>query len=245
MRDRFLTFLYETTADSYEGEAGGDEGEAPVPEGGWPGPSQDEWNDLVGFRQEVTPFLGELANVLNQVEQPQYGQQQQPQYGQDPYAQQEPEFDPFDSNSVQQYIQQNIQQGVQQALDPYSGVLGLVATREGEQLAKNELDTIKSEVGDFDQDAALLVASGLIDQGQDPSQALRTSAEYVRDYEAKIRASEREKYQQELQGLSGRGDVPAGAGNGAEPTIPIPTGQDRYRVAVENALARRRPGLPV
>lgn len=222
--------FYEVPDDGGEDGGTGEEGG----DAEWQ-PSREEWDQMVGFRNETAPFIGELAQVLNQVgEDPNYGQQQvqQPQ---------EPEFDPFDPESVQQYIQHNIQQGVEQALDPYSGVLGLVATREGEALAKKELETIRGEVGDFDQDAALLVASGLIDQGHDPSEALRVAAQYTRDYEARVQQSALEKYKQELQGLSdGTGEVPAGQGSGAEHQIPVPTGQDRYREAVENALARRR-----
>jgi len=224
--------VYETTPDAVED--GG--GVAPEAGEGWQGPSQDEWNQLVGFQQNVTPFLSELAQALQQ-DQPNYEAGQTGDYSQQP---QEPDFDPFDPESVQQYIQAQVSQGVESALDPYSGVLGLVATREGEALAHKELESLRSDVGQFDQDTALLIASGMIDQGREPGEALRASAEFARDYEAKVRADAVEAYKKELQTLASGGDVPAGDGRSAEVPPKTPTGQDRYKAAVENALARHR-----
>lgn len=213
--------------------------EAPVEAEDWQGPSQDEWDNLVGFQQQVTPFLSELAQALQEMppeQQQQYGQPQQPQ---------EPEFDPFDPTSVQAYINQNVQHGVEQALEPYSGVLGIVASREGEQMAHAELEKIRTEVGDFDKDTAFLVASGLIDQGYEPAQALRRAAEFSRGVETRIREDERKRYTSEVSNLAGgNGDVPAGGGT-AEQAAGVPTGQDKYRVAVQRALANRNPSMPI
>ena len=226
--DRDL-YLQEVSED---GEEYGGE----VVDDAWSGPSQDDWQNVVGFQQQVAPFLGELAQALQAEQQQQY--QQQPQY-------QEPEFDPWDPDSVQSYISQNIQSGVEQALEPYSGILGIVASREGEQMATAELEKIRGEVGDFDTDTAFLVASGLIDQGHDPSLALRRAAEFSREVETRIREDERKKYISEIQNVSNsRGDVPVG-GTPAEGQPPVPTGQDRYRVAVNRWLANRRPSMPI
>lgn len=213
----------------------------------WSGPSQEEWQNLVGFQQQVTPFISELAQALQEgnapAAEPQYTGGQ-PGYGE---AQGPPEFDPWDPSSVQGYIQQGIQQGIQQAMEPYSGILGIVASREGEQLAHSELQRIEAEMGSFDKDTAFLVASGLIDQGHDPAQALRRAAEFSKQMEARIREDERAKYTNEIKQISsGSGDLPAG--QGAAETVPTTPGQggaEKYQAAIERALANGRPSMPV
>jgi len=216
-----------------------------VDEGGtdeWSGPTQEEWQQQQAWTQQVTPFLSELANALQQPQQEQYGQQQQ--YQADPAQDQ---FDPWDPNSMQGYINQGIQQGIQQAMEPYSGILGIVASREGEQLAHNELAKIEQELGAFDKDTAFLVASGLIDQGHDPAAALRKAAEFSKQMESRIREDERTKYNNEIKTISsGRGDLPAGQGS-AEQFTPPPGlgGSEKYAAAIERALANGHPSMPV
>jgi len=210
----------------------------------WSGPSQEEWQGLVGFQQQVTPFLSELAQALQDP-----GQGYNDAQGYQPQEQQpqQPEFDPWDPNSVQGFIQQGIQEGIQQALGPYSGILGIVASREGEQMAHDELDKIRAEVGDFDKDTAFLVASGLIDQGHDPAAALRQGAQFSKEMEARIRADERQKYTGEIKQIAtGSGDLPAG--QGAAEQVSGPPGQggaEKYELVIRNALANGHPTMPV
>jgi hypothetical protein len=209
------------------------EAELAEEEPGWDGPSQEDWQSVVGFQQQVAPFLSELAGAL-QTEQG----QQQPQG---------PEYDPWDEDSVRNYIGSNIQQGINQALEPYAGILGLVASQEGEKLAHSELDKIKEEVGDFDRDTAFLIASGLIDQGHDPAAALRRAAEFSKEVESRIRADERKKYEGDVARVAGsRGDVPTN-GQPAEisRTPPGGGGQEKYLEAVQRAIANRHPSMPI
>jgi|SRR5262245_19197715 len=215
--------------EDYEAELGTEE------EAGWGGPTEADWQSVVQFQQQAAPFLSDLASALQQ------DQAAQPQ-------QQEPEWDPWDADSVRNYIGQSINQGVEAALEPYSGILGMVASREGEQLAHNELERIREDVGDFDKDTAFLIASGLIDQGHDPAAALKRAAEFAKEVEGRIREDERKKYEGDVARVAGgRGDVPT-TGQSAEPVEPPPPGgggQEKYLAAVQRAIASRRPSMPI
>lgn len=168
---------------------------------------------------------------------------QQPEPQADPQA--DFEFDPFDPESVQQLIDMRAQAIAAAQMEPFQGLLGMLSAREGEQLAKAELDRIQGEVGEFDHDMAFLVASGMVDNGHDPAQALRQSASQVREYESKIRADERAKVEAEFQGL-GSAPNERGVGSGeAVPGQPVPTGPHRYEEAIARAMANRRPTMPV
>lgn len=244
MRLRDLLYEFEAVEDDIGGEGGVVEpvGEVvePVGEGepeSW-SPDRDQWEQTQRFIQQAAPFLDQLSQQLYQ--QQQGYSQQQPGYQEQP----EDDFDPFDPESVQNYIARNIQQGVQQHLAPYEGLLGMVASDQGERLARTELEQIKSEVGEFDQDSAFLIASGLIEQGSDPGTALRQAAQFSQGFEKKIRADEREKYKQELAGLAGApAETPASSA--AAPVEEVPTGRGRYEEAIRRALANRAPVNPV
>jgi hypothetical protein len=223
---------------------------AAEPESAW-APSQDEWQQVTGFIQGAAPILEALAQSYQQqqYQQPQGYDPYQQQYQQPQYQQPEEEFDPFEPESVQRYIQQQVamgvQQGMQQSLGPYEGLMGMVASQQGETLARNELDSIRSEIGNFDEDAAFLVASGLIEQGGDPSMALRQSAQFAQEWESRIRTDAVEQYKKELQNLQGApSETPVGGASAAN-VEGVPTGQGRYEEAIRRALARRHPTMPV
>jgi hypothetical protein len=235
----------------YEAEMGDESGAAPSgedtaapetpaePEAPW-SPSQDEWQQTQQFIQAAAPILQQLTQQPDPYDEYQQQAYQQPQF--------EEEFDPFDPESVQRYIQQSVAQGLQQGLaqnlGPYEGLLGMVASQQGEALARQELDTIRGELGDFNEDAAFLVASGLIEQGGDPGQALRQSAQYAQEWETQIRSDEREKYKQELQNLQGApSETPMGSASAAN-EVGVPTGKGRYEEAIRRALANRQPVYP-
>ncbi len=199
---------------------------------------QEDWEQTVGYLQQTAPLLQQLAQYLPQM-------QQQQQQTQAPAQAEAPEIDPFDPNSVSNYIQFQINQGLQSALaeqlGPYEGMLGMVASEQGETLARNELESIRSQIGEFDQDTAFLIAAGQIEGGLDPSTALRQAAQYSREWEQKIRTDERERYQKEVQNLQGApGEVPVGSTSAGE-VQPVPTGPRRYHEVVERVLARQNP----
>src|SRR5262245_25230811 len=121
---------YEDGGEEYEGpetvEMGGEEEE-------W-APSREEWQQMSQFQERAMPVLENLGHILSApVDQGEY------EGGDQQYAQEEQEFDPFDAASVQNYISSQVQQGIQSALGPFEGVLGTVAAREGETLARSEL----------------------------------------------------------------------------------------------------------
>lgn len=252
---RFVDF--EAVPDSGADPEFGNEPEAPLapaapteqPEA-WGGPSQEEWQSLTTFQQQAMPVLQSLAEILSAPDpyagqpqpqhQPNYYQPQgggEPQFGAD-------EFDPFDQNAIASLVDQRVQATLQQTLGPIEGLMGVVASEKGEQLARAELETIRGEVGEFDNDTAFLIASGMIESGTPPEQALRQAAGYAQQYEQKIRADERAKVEQELQTLRGAPrETPIGGASATE-GVPVPTGPNRYEDAIRNALARRSPALP-
>ena len=206
--------------------------------------SQDDWQQTQQFIQAAAPIL---QQIVQQQQPDPYDEYQQQAYQQQQFQPQE-EFDPFDPESVQRYIQQSVQQGLQQGLQqslgPYEGLMGMVACQQGEQLARQELDTIKAELGEFNEDSAFLIASGLIEQGGDPGQALRQSAQFAKEWESQVRADEREKYKQELQNLQGApSETPMGSASAAN-EVGVPTGKGRYEEAIRRALANRQPVYP-
>lgn len=198
--------------------------------------NEQDWQQTVQYLQQTAPILQAVAQYL-----PQLQQQANPA----PAAEEAPEIDPFDPASVRAYIQHEIQAGIQSGLTdqlgPYEGMLGMVASEQGEALARRELETIKSDIGEFDHDTAFLIAAGAIEGGQDPAVALRHAATYSRDWEKRIRDDERTRYQTELKTLGGApGEVPIGSAAGTE-VQPVPTGPRRYHEAVERVLARQNP----
>lgn len=202
----------------------------------WEGPSQQEWQSMVEYQQRSLPVLNQLGDYLNNPPPDQafaYGQEEEA----------EEEFDPYDEDSVQGYIQRNIQSGIERALGPFQNLLGTIASREGESLAKGELERIAGEVGEFDKDNAYLVANSLIEQGADPTEALHKAASYSREFENRIRADERAKYKAELEQLAGAPRETGTGSSSATENLGVPTGPDRYREAVARALGNN--GMPV
>ena len=188
----------------------------------------------------INPIIEQVARALPFMQQQQPQQQQQQQWGQ---QQAEPEIDPFDPSSVQNYIQSQIQTGVQaamqQSMAAYEPVLNNFASEQGAQMAKQELESIRETVGEFDQDAAFLIAAGSIEQGQDPAHALRQAAQFSHDFEKRIRADERERFKGELRNLQQAPDsTPVGAAAATE-VQPVPTGPRRYHEVVERYLDRQ------
>src|SRR5262245_47996750 len=73
--------------------------------------SQDDWNATVSYLQQTAPIIEQVAQLMQAQQAQQYQQfdQQQP-----PGEQPLPEFDPWDPQTIQDYINASIERGVQQ-----------------------------------------------------------------------------------------------------------------------------------
>lgn len=219
------------------------EPEAAVEEQPW-NVSREEWEATQNYLQQTAPLLQQIQQqqmLAAQQQQQAQMQQQMPQLPQ--------EFDPFDPESVRNYIdshvQYGVQSGIQQAISPYEGMMASVAQQQGEAQAREAMEMIQSEVGEFDQDMAFMFASGVIDQVADPTQALRFGAQQAKAYEDKIRADAVEKYKKEMSELSqAPREAPVG-GTSADVMEKVPTGPDRYEEIAARWLARQHPTSPV
>lgn len=211
---------------------------APDPTSEWSGPSQEEWEQAQQFQQAAMPILQQVAQALEGgYQEPQQQQQQQPQQPQQ-------QFDPFDPNSVQSYIDNRAQEIVHNELGDYENVMQLFAASEGERLARQEMERLQSELGDFDQDAALILATGMLGPSGDPQTALQNAARYLQDYEKRIREDERGRTSQTTQALhQAPQEMPASTAV-TEPRR-TPRGPGRYEEVVDNWMAGRRAQLPV
>lgn len=200
--------------------------------------SQDDWNATLGYLQQTAPLIQQMAQYM------QGGgfQQQAPASPESSL----PDLDPFDPDSVQAHIEARVAAGMEEAMGPYRHMFNSMAESEGERLARSTMERLDQEVGAFDHDAAYMIAAGaLADESLDPNDVLTNAARYMHDFEAQIRADERQKYKDELAGLR---DIPPDGSVGsaaAQETETVPRGPRRYHEAVERALARRNPTMPV
>lgn len=206
---------------------------------------RNEWEAMRTFTERAGPVISYLANSIQQQQQA----QPQPQFA--PQEEQAP-FDPWEPSTVQNYIRQQVEQGVQEAMgyayEPYAPLLETVAAQQGEAQAREYLDSLNEQVGSFDQDAALILAASLMSQGTaQPDQALSVAAQYLHGMETTIREDERRRVLEEIKGIQGAPDQhPVAGGPLVGEMETVPTGPDRYRVAVQRALDRRNStGLPV
>jgi hypothetical protein len=199
----------------------------------WQGPSREEWEQAQRFQEAALPILQQVYS--QQQGQP---QQQEPQQPQGPAA---PELDPFDPNSVKAYIDYQTDQRTSR----YEDMVRLVEAREGEQLARQELERLQGEMGEFDGDTAMVIAAGMLDQGMDPGRALTQAAQYLTQHEARIREDERKKHGVMLQTHNEAPREGAASQGAAQEAGRVPTGPNRYESAVENFLASRRATLPM
>lgn len=203
----------------------------PEPEPEWTGPSREEWEASRQFQEAAGPVLQQMAVNMGLVQPQQQAPQPQPA----------PELDPWDPNSVQKYIDYQVSQRTAE----YDNMLRLVEAQQGEQLARQEIERLHGVYGDFDGDTALVIASGLLDQGVAPNQALDQAAQLLRDHEAKVREDERQRHGVTLQNIA---EAPreGSANTGlAQETERVPTGKDRYEEVVARYLAGRKAGLPI
>lgn len=201
------------------------------PEPEWAGPSREEWQAAQQFQEAAGPVLHQIAVNMGLIQPQQQASQQQPA----------PELDPWDPNSVKGYIDYQ----VQSRTADYDNMLRLVEAQQGEQLARQELDRLHTQYGEFDGDTALVIASGLLDQGVAPHQALDQAAQLLRDHEAKVRADERQRHGVTLQNINEAPKEGSGNTGIAQETERVPMGKDRYEQAVERYLAGQRAGLPI
>jgi hypothetical protein len=197
--------------------------------------AREEWEQTQQYLHATAPIIQQLAQMLESGATPGVAQP----------AQQPDPFDPFDPESVQKHIQREIAAGLEAELGEYKSLLGMVATREGETIAKQELEQLTSELGTFDTDMALALASGAMTPGADPAPVLRNAAKFVRNFEERIRKEEREQVQGRLQGLGAAPGSPGTPGPSVTETETVPVGPRRYQEAIERALATRNAVRPV
>jgi hypothetical protein len=197
----------------------------------WRGPTQEEWEQAQQFQQAATPILQQIATNMGLVN-PQ--QQQQPQA-------QPPALDPFDPRSVEEFIDYKTNERMGQ----FEGMMRLVEAQQGEALARQELERLHTEVGDFDSDTALMIAAGMLDQGVPPNQALTQAASMLREHEEKIRAAERERHGIQMQNVHEAPRESAASQGIAQEATRVPVGKNRYEDAVNNFLSSRRAQLPI
>jgi hypothetical protein len=196
----------------------------------WQGPSQQEWEQTQGYLQQTAPFLNELQSLLAEP---------------DPY-QQPQEQQQFDPGNPDAYLEQRLEQMWQERFGAYEPVLGQIAEREGEQMARSTLDRLASEHGEFDRDLALTAAQVYVDPergGMSPADALNAAAQFARQTEERIRADERAKYTTQL-GNAANAPTDIHAPGAAVEAPGVPTGRDRYEQAVANFTSRMNPTLP-
>lgn len=194
--------------------------------------SEDEWKSVRDFTTTAAPVLAQLNDVLNAPPPP--------------AEEEELEYNPFDPESVQAMVTREAQRLLESELGPYKGLLGMMATERGEQLARDELETISQEVGAFDKDVAYLIGLGFLNENRDnPGEALRTAAQHAHTFEEKIRADERAKVIEEYKTLGQAPNETPGSGPGTEEIERIPTGSNRYETAIQRHLASLRPTHPV
>lgn len=230
-------FLFEAPEDG-----GGDAGGA----GDWQ-PTQEWGQRIDGFIEQAAPTLTALGEILND---PGYGEpgggqpadpmeqwqrdyaNWQEMYGQGAAHQPPPQFDPSMLNEA-------IQRGIEQAIGPFQPLLGTLAEREGEQIARSTLAELKSEVGDFNEDQAIKLAQLYLGQGIGPDEALRQAAQDTFAYEESIRAKALEAHQATLTAAAqASGDL--GAGSALE-APGVPTGRNRYEEAMARVMSARSP----
>lgn len=215
----------------------------------------EEWGGRIdSFIQGAEPVLSQLAEILAQ---PDGGYEQQPGY--DPYQPDpnvpmvyqptgDPAYDQWQVDYInwqQQYGGQQqqggfdpsmIQQAVEQAMAPYTPMMEAQAQQQGEAYARQALDDIKAEVGDFDQEQAITVAQAFMAQGYDAQTSLAAAARHVHDYEEGLRTQAIDAYKATLQRQAeAGGDL--GAGGSALETPGTPTGRGRYEEAVQRHLS--------
>lgn len=196
---------------------------------GWV-PSQDEWTQMQQTLQGVgqyAPLLNELAAVLAEPE----GQQQQ-------------QYDFSTPEGQQAYLDARLEQMFQERFAPIEPVLGQIAEREGEAAARNALDQLAKDGGEFDREGALVAAQAYVNAGYSPQDALQNAAAYQRGLEQRIREAALAEYKTSIENGLGAPANPAVPG-AAQQNEPPPTGRDRYEVAARNFFDRRNPIQPV
>lgn len=105
-----------------------------------------------------------------------------------------------------------------EAFAEYQPILDLVAEQQGAQLAEQYLSNIEGQIGVFDHGHAHLIATGLVEQGQEPAQALYNAALIQRQQEQAIQQRAFQAYQDTLQNRESASAQPGVAGAATEIT---------------------------
>ncbi|MBA2559473.1 MAG: hypothetical protein H0V07_06220 [Propionibacteriales bacterium] len=168
---------------------------APEAEAWTPPASQAEYE--AHLQQAATAAYYEALNATQQQEQ--YAEYAQPEAPAEPGAQ--PEWlseDPELKGYIDQAVQQGIEQGMSERMGEYEPILGLVAEEKGAQLAESYLSNIEGQIGGFDHSHAHAIATGLVEAGAAPAEALYRAALMQRENETALRQQAYQEYQNQL-----------------------------------------------
>lgn len=208
-------------------------------------PEAQPWEAPIGT-------LGDHISQLAQGQQELYELLQPEQPAPDPNA--GPEWDPLDPDSVRNFIQHEARQlsesMFQERVGPFEHVLGTVAEQQGEQIARNEFETIEKELGSFNHDQALTITQGLISAGVEPLQAVQVAAQRQHAFEAELRATWEAEAEAHRNSLLEAPVEPGPATGGAleQPAAPANPheaaqrgGPSRYEEIGRAVIERQRP----
>lgn len=216
-RQRFFYEAPEAGGGAPDPAAGGGE------PAGWQ-PTEDWGRRIDGFIEQSQPVLQQLAEVMAMPDEQQYQQQPEPQVGAD----------------GQVDIEALIAAQVEQRMGAYTPLLGQIAEREGEQIARNELEKLAGEVGEFNRDDAILLTRAYMDQGMQPQQALKQAATRAHEREAAISTAAVDAYKAQLANAAGaQPGVPA---TGAATELPAQLrGKSAYEAIIANFESAQSP----
>lgn len=182
----------------------------------WQGPSQDEWNDYLQFRDQVNQAQAEYEQQLAQ-------QQEQ--------GAQQPAIEWLDEDSQAQ-LDRYLEQRLEQRLGPIQQVIDQQALQEGDQRAQDILNDLVARDGDFLLEGSREKARALANtyfpemaqrHGYGTSMwnpqrageaALEQAAKDVREWEQAVGRAYYEREVNQLRGLAGAPREP-GAGSPA------------------------------
>ena len=208
---------YEFTDDAAGADETPEQAEAPQTDDGWAPPSQAEYDAAIqNARAEAYYEALEAAPAeAEYAPEPEYAEQQQP-YDAPAAEQGWLAEDPELAQYIDQRVQQGIEQGIQESLGAYEPILGMVAEKEGAALAEGYLGKIEENIGEFSHDHAHAIATGLVEAGASPGEALYRAALMQREHEQQLIHQAYYTYEQQLRNVSSASAQPGVAGAAQE-----------------------------
>lgn len=232
MRDKDRIFEFETVLD---GDVGADP-TPPAPPAGWQGPSQEEWQNVMGFQSLILDALAEDTDTG------------------DPVTPDLPNLtDPAQARAFMETVaNQRAEQLYKERFAPFEPILNDVAKEKGKEMVVGELDRIakgdpasgRAGIGEFDREQATIVAQAYFAQGIPADKAIRLAAENTLAHEQRIRASSLGAERQQMQHRFDAGWEPRAGARAGEETPPVPSGRDKYEQIAADWLAKSQTRGP-